>query len=337
MAARTVTAAPSTWFDKGPNYGSYEGDLGTIEMASFLPNRLARIAREKRWLYLAIATPRFYIAVCVVRLGYASNAFLYVFDKEARKLRVHRSATGLPFAASVSPTIGEGARVVFDAQQIRVRVIRLQGSATYSVDVSAPGFALNAELNTSGAPSAIAAIANLSPGHVNTTQKRALLSVRGTCTVGEEVVPLNDAWAAYDYTFGILERHTSWRWAFGLGQDADGNGIGFNVVEGFVGEFECAFFVRPKQDNAGIYPLREGVFRFDRKAPTAAWHLTTRDGAVDLRFEPLDMHAETRNLGIVRSSFVQPVGLWSGTIKTDTSTHAFADILGVAEDQDVVW
>ena len=337
MAARTITAAPKAWFENGPQFGSYEGDLGDVDLAKFAPSRLVRIAREKRWLYLAIATPRFYIAVCVVRLGYASNAFLYVFDKDARKLRVHASATGLAFASSVSSRISEGARVVFDAQSIRVRVVRLSGSATYSVDVSAPDFTLNAELDTSGAPPAISAIANLSPGHVNTTQKRALLSVRGRCTLGSESISLDDAWAAYDYTSGILERHTTWRWAFGLGQDADGNALGFNLVQGFVGEPECALFVRPGSGRAALFPLREGSFQFDRQSPRATWRVTTQDGAVQLRFEPVELHAETKNLGLVRSSFVQPIGLWSGTISTDTTTHTLTEVLGVAEDQDVVW
>ncbi len=337
MAARTITAAPKSWFENGPRFGSYEGDLGDVDLSKFEPSRLVRIAREKRWLYLAIATPRFYIAVCVVRLGYAANAFVYVFDKETSKLRVHASATGLAFASSVSSSIGEGARVAFEAQSIRVRVVRLLGSATYSVDVSAPDFTLNAELDTSGAPPAISAIANLSRGHVNTTQKRALLSVRGGCTLGNESVSLDHAAAAYDYTSGILQRHTTWRWAFGLGHDTDGNALGFNLVQGFVGESECALFVRPRSGTAALFPLREGAFQFDRQSPRTSWHVTTQDGAVQLRFEPMDLHAETRNLGIVRSSFVQPIGLWSGTISTDATTHTLTDVLGVAEDQDVVW
>lgn len=337
MAARTTTPAPLEWFDGSPRYGSYQGDLGTIDWKRFTPNALSRIAREKRWLYVALSTDRFYIAVCVVRLGYASNAFMYVFDKSENALRVHQSATSHPFAASISPTITEGARVVFDASAFRARCVRLHGSATYSLDVTVPGCTLNVELDTSGAPPSIAAIASLAPGHANTTQKRALLQVRGNATIGAERISLDGAQAAYDYTSGILERHTSWKWAFGLGHAADGSRIGFNLVEGFVGESECAFFSARNGAPAEMHPLREGRFSFDRKHPKSKWRLATDDGAVDLTFSPLALHAETKNLGIVRSSFVQPIGLWNGTVRAGGTAYVLNDVLGVAEDQDVVW
>lgn len=337
MAARTLTPAPREWFEGAPRYGSYEGDLGAIEWNRFVPNPLSRVAKEKRWLYLALSTERFYIAVCVVRLGYASNAFTYVFDKEARALRVHQSATSHPLAASISSNITEGSRVVFETSSLRVRCIRLSGSATYALDVATSGFSLNAELDTSSAPPSIAAIAPLAPGRANTTQKRALLTVRGRATVGSEHVSLDHAQAAYDYTSGILERHTSWKWAFGLGHAVNGARIGFNLVKGFVGEAECAFFSAPLEGAPRLHALQEGRFNFSRATPTNPWRVTTDDGDVDLEFTPLALHAETKNLGIVRSSFVQPIGLWNGSVRAGGEAFALKDVLGVAEDQDVVW
>ena len=37
------------------------------------------------------------------------------------------------------------------------------------------------------------------------------------------------------------------------------------------------------------------------------------------------------------SHFVQPVGLFEGTIELDGRTHAVKDVPGVTEDQDILW
>ena len=48
-----------------------------------------------------------------------------------------------------------------------------------------------------------------------------------------------DGFGAYDYTSGILQRRTAWRWAFAMGRDTSGAPIAMNLVEGFMGEPAC--------------------------------------------------------------------------------------------------
>ena len=61
------------------------------------------------------------------------------------------------------------------------------------------------------------------------------------------------------------------------------------------------------------------------------------DGAVKLRFVPIGAHREERDLKVVKSHFVQPVGLFRGTLEIEGRTHVIEDVPGVTEDQDILW
>ena len=67
------------------------------------------------------------------------------------------------------------------------------------------------------------------------------------------------------------------------------------------------------------------------------WSTRSADGEVDLEFEPGAEHTETRNLGLVRSRFAQPLGTFRGTLRVGDRTLELDRCLGVVEDQDVVW
>src|SRR5687768_15109037 len=45
---------------------------------------LWRFTHGKRWHYVSIGGPRVILALAIVGVGYAANAFVYLFDREAR-------------------------------------------------------------------------------------------------------------------------------------------------------------------------------------------------------------------------------------------------------------
>jgi hypothetical protein len=335
---RTLATAPDDAFDPltlAPRFGSYRGGLSRIEVSRatrgpFAP--LARIAHRKRWLYVAIARDPILVAFVVVRLGYAANAFAFVYHASERRFLAETKSLGPAFAASVSDTAGPGAHAAFRQGGTRFSVARDPGSASYAVRAFGGGIDLRARMDSAYAPPAISAIAPVPGNLVATTEKRALLDVTGEVTVGGQRFPLDGGLAAYDHTNGLLARRTAWRWAFALGLAKDGEPFALNLVEGHVGEAECAAWTRDD-----VHPLAEGRFRFDRARPLDAWSVTTADGAVDLAFSPGAVHAETRNLGIIRSRFVQPVGTFAGIVRLPGRAVELDAMLGVTEDQDVLW
>ena len=58
---------------------------------------------------------------------------------------------------------------------------------------------------------------------------------------------------------------------------------------------------------------------------------------LDLTFTPGAMHEQCMNLGLIRSRFYQPVGLYRGVMRLGGKEYRLEDVPGVAEDQDVLW
>jgi hypothetical protein len=280
-----------------------------------------------------MATGEVYVGLAVARFAYASTAFVYAYDATARGMIVRRSWLAPPYAASVGDTGGEGCQATFRAHRARVSVHRPHGDPGYRVHVDAPGLSLRATLDARAAPPAIGAVASVAPGCFGATEKRALLTASGALRAGDRVLSLDGALAGYDFSSGLLARRTRWRWAFALGRLAGDIPFALNLVEGFVGEAECAAWV-----GGELVGLGEGRLTFDRARPAEPWRVRTADGVADLTMSPGAVHEERRELVLVRSRFVQPCGAWSGTLALPGRPLATIDrALGVTEDQDVTW
>jgi len=86
-----------------------------------------------------------------------------------------------------------------------------------------------------------------------------------------------------------------------------------------------------------VFPVGEGLFEFDPKNPHMEWKVRSSDGTLSLTFTPGALHSEEKNLGIVASHFIQPVGRFSGVIHLGDRELILGEVLGVTEDQDVKW
>jgi len=334
---RTLSPAPDAVLDdRGrPRFGSYEGSVPCVDLSRVSGGLLDRVRRAKRWIYLGIATEDAYIALAIARLGYAANVFAYALDAKSMRMLATRTLLTPPTACSVGSGTNERTVAAFRFRGSHASVTRAEGSKSLVVDADLRGFVLCATLDASDAPPAITAIAPVGPsavGLVNTTEKRALLVARGDLEIDGRHRSLGDALAGYDYTNGLLARRTAWRWAFGLGHAKSGERVAFNLVQGFVGEPECALWV-----DGELLPLAEGRFSFSADNPLSEWRVSTADGAVDHRFAPGGMHADNTNLGLIASRFVQPAGVFRGTIRVAGRTLEIERMLGVTEDQDVLW
>jgi hypothetical protein len=333
---RDLPPAPSSVVDpetKLPRFGAYRGGLGKIDLGPLERGWLWTLARRKRWMYVGIASEAVWVTLAVVDLGYAGNAFAFVYDKAGRKMLEHRAGIGLPGLFSVNDASGEGHAARFRNPRLNVTIERARGSSVYTVRAVAPNLEIDARLESGAAPPGISAIAPIPGGKVNVTQKRALLTALGSVRADEKTISLDGALAGFDHTSGLLARRTSWKWAFVLGRAKSGERVGINLVQGFVGEAECAAWI-----DDDLVPLAEGDFSHDPARPLERWGIRTRDEKVDLQFSPGAMHKDATNLGVVRSRFVQPVGLFRGSVRLPGHAPLELDgALGVAEDQDVVW
>jgi hypothetical protein len=325
---RTLAPAPASFLDVSgePAFGSYAGKLPPVALGPL--GLRDRVARQKRWVYVAIATDEMWFSLAIVRTGYAATAFAFAYDRAGKRMMVDRTMLAPALAARVSDDFhasGEVARFAMG----KTTLAMTRRATTLDLLVRMRDLEIDAAIDETSGAAPIAAIARVGERLVNATEKRALLSLRGRARLGNREIALDNGVAGYDYTHGLLPRHTKWRWAFALGK-AEGEPFGFNVVQGFVGEAECAAFV-----GKDVVPMAEPRFEFDANDPMRPWHL--RGDGIDLAFEPGAVHAQKTNLVVVKSRFVQPVGLFTGTVRLRGREMRVAGLPGVVEDQDVLW
>lgn len=333
---RSFSAPPSDVIDpatRRPLLGSYEGPLPPVEYARLGRSLPFRIAHEKAWYYVAIVTPEAFVAVAMLRFGYAASTFAFVFESGSAggapgRFLVDRSVLAPPFMAKYS---GEGG-ISFRMFGNVARFERAPGAGAFDLEVELGDLAIRARISGSLRPSPISAVAAVGDGLVSATEKRALLGVVGEARAGGRRLSLDQGLAGFDRSHGYLPRHTVWRWAYAMGKAESGEKVAFNIVDGFIGEAECAVWVDDQ-----VYPVGLGKFSFDPERPLLPWRITSTCGALDLRFEPGEVHAENKDLVLVKSRFSQPVGHYSGTIKVGGRSLTVSRLLGVTEDQDATW
>ena len=327
---RILAAAPPSFLAAGssePAFGAYAGPLPAVHFANL--GLRDRLARRKRWIYVAIATEDTWFSAAIVRTGYAATAFAFAYDLRGQRMMLDRTVLGPSPVARVSDDFHAPGEIARFAMGKTTLALTRRGS-TLDLHARMRDLEIDAAIEEGSGPPAVTAIASLGNGLVNCTEKRALLSVRGRARSGNREVILDGGTAGYDYTHGLLPRHTKWRWAFALGKARSGEPFGLNLVEGFVGEAECAAFF-----GGEVLPIAEPRFELDVAQPMRQWRLTG-DG-IDLAFEPGGIHAQHTNLGLVKSRFIQPVGIFTGTVRVGRRDVYVEGLPGVVEDQDVLW
>lgn len=330
---RALPAAPAELLDpatRKPRFGAYVGSLPAVNLDATGASLPAIVTQGKRWMYVIIVSDEVICCAAVVRMGYASNAFAFAIDRPQRKVIADVTAMGPVFAASVSRRAGEGAEAKFGLGSKQFSIDRPFGSKSYFVSLRGPRLKLEARMSAANAPPPLSVINRLTNGRFSTTEKRALLEVEGSLVAGSKKVDLKGAWGGYDYTAGLLERHTAWKWAFGMGRSSDGKPLAYNLTEGFVGERECVVWRDGQVD-----PVGAAHFSFDTRDALQPWHIHT--DKLDVDFAPSYPHEERHNLMLVRSRFLQVGGDFRGKLVLPNETIAFEKLAGVTEDQDTLW
>jgi hypothetical protein len=309
--------------DGQPRFGAYAGttDVSWARLASpRARNPLWRLLHAKRWHYVSIGGPRVVAAVAIVDVGYAANVFAYVFDRAARRLAGELSAIGLP---GLQGKVAPGPRGPSSFGTLARIEPRGDG---WQVAVRAPGLELVAELGAPAAPP-LCAIAKIDGGVANCTHKTVGLPARGLASCNGARIDLEDHTGAMDHTSGLLARDTTWRWASAARAD-----LALNLVQGFNGPVENVVW-----HDGRLHAVGAVDFDYDAASRLGIWRIRSRDGAVDLSFQPEGERRQDKDLLVAASRYVQPIGVFSGTIRLRSGAIAVADLPGVTEDHRARW
>lgn len=321
-----------------PRYGSYRGALRHVDLAPLVPDRLERLAQHKRWIWAMVSTKELAIAFAVVDLGYASSAFGFAWSPSEGML-VDRALLGAPGFGTVRRDGVDRVRARFRGLPLvgagRVSVGEPVGGERIEVELALPDLVLSGRADLRGAPPPMTAIAPIPGGLVNVTEKRVRAPFTGAALVHGRRVSFgdgDDASFGWDVTDGILARHTRWKWAFAEGRLEDGTPFGLNLVQEFAGAPECTLWL-----DGELVPVEEGRFRFDPAAPLGPWVVESGCGTVRLEVTPSAMHRDQQDLRLLRSKFVQAIGLGRGVIRHAGRERRFERVVSVVEDQDMLW
>jgi hypothetical protein len=151
------------------------------------------------------------------------------------------------------------------------------------------------------------------------TRKQGGIAARAAVDIGGEVTEF-EARAVVDDTAAYYTRHTRWRWCAGVGLSDDGRALAWNLVSGVndppVGSERTVWV------DARPHEVPPCSFSDD---------LTSVDG---LRFAPEATVQRRQNLVVVRSSYRQPFGTFSGQLPGGVT---LAEGYGVTEEHDAWW
>jgi len=343
-----LPAAPgSVEDDHGqPRFGSYAGSIPEVNLfrlrGAYHLGMLGRLAKHKRWHYVMLATPEVLAVLSVAELGYTANAFACAVDLREGRVLFDRGYMGLPSPfTTISDRPSGGASARFPGPGLRCSIVRPSNEDPFRINARASRwrggpFSCSAEIAAGQAPPLTMIGPVPGDGVVNVTQKWSALPASGTLEAGGRRYALQGGMAGLDYTNGYLARRTAWRWAFASGRLPDGTAVGLNLVEGFneasEGANENALWIGDR-----LISLDRARFEYDKSRMLDPWRVTTGDGGIELIFRPLHAHREERDYRIVKSHFVQPLGLFEGRIKLEERVLSIDGLPGVVEDQDILW
>jgi Protein of unknown function (DUF2804) len=315
--------------DGSPRFGLYAGSPRQAGFATLAgaPGPLERRLIEKKWQYVFLSTPEMMLALAVIDVGYLSSGICAVFDRGSRRLLVDESPVLPPFCAELADEPADGMSARLYGPRIRARLQRVAGRM--SIQARWAHADVDLLLDATRAPVPITAIAPVGPpARFDFTHKAVLLPAEGEVRAGNVRFAVQGQFAGLDYTHGYLARETAWRWAFACGR-AGANLVGLNFSDGFLqGEGENVAWLDGEPHATG--PVH---FSFDRAQPLGTWRVQSADGQVDLTFQPEGYRAQTVDLKLILSRYLQPFGTFSGRI----GTVAIEGLPGVAEDHTARW
>lgn len=250
----------------------------------------------KRWRYVGVYGPGLLCCFGDVRIGGAPQAFWAVWDREAR--------------------------ILHQRTRVRPGMVRFGDG---SVRVRDRGVAIDLAFDER----TVEPIEVTSPHGRSEiwTRKRAGVRFAGTVALGDGVAARAlEALGVIDDSAGYHARATAWSWSAGVGTDAEGAAVAWNLVDGVhdaVTGSERALW-------RGGRPAEVGPAVFDPSLERVA----AADGSWALRCAIEATREREDRMGPIRSAYRQPFGTFSGTLPGGV---ALAEGFGVMERHDARW
>ncbi|MEU3028520.1 DUF2804 domain-containing protein [Streptomyces incarnatus] len=303
-----------------------------LEVYGGLARRLKRM-RLKEWVGFTLSHPDWYASLIIQDAHYLAGAEIYAYDRAVRVLHQHAA-----HAAGGSPVLpAELLESACRFERVGYRVVYSfsRASARHRIEIDiaatakAPAIRGELELDAVESTAPLSVSSRLPGGSIYT--HKAAFPAAGVLRVGDaEVVfePDRDL-AILDEHRSLLPYRTNWVWGtFATPTDA-GPVVGANFAARpeLAGEPEESCLWTPGR----CEPLGDITFEPATADPSAAWHIASRDGRLDVVFEPEGRKQVRHNLGLFAVDYFQLFGRCRGVLRGAGGDFEIGDVPGVCE------
>ncbi|MGH2994624.1 MAG: DUF2804 domain-containing protein [Solirubrobacterales bacterium] len=259
--------------------------------------RLRRGGRNlKRWLYVGAFADEFLLCGARVDVGPLGQTFWVILDREAGEMR-ENTRLRLPGARGEVWT-EDGMVRIMAGKDVRANLRPGEGRPVETVCPTADG-----EYTWTRKSADVPFECD-----VRVNGKRWRVGARGV----------------RDESAGYHPRHTVWSWSAGIGRASDGRSVGWNLVSGINDP--------PERSERSIWvdgePFEPGPVSFEGLEAIGF------DDGARLGFEAECERTRDENLVLIRYSYRQPFGSFTGTLPGGLELERG---LGVMEHHDAVW
>jgi len=326
-------------------FGTHLQRLNSLDIENAVNSKPSLISlkrfREKRWSYIGVISDECISGTALVHLGYACNAFSFVFDRKENTL-IEKGYVLPPFAGMVFDRNADNGSCIMHNKNDRIEMLHrcAEGKRLLNIDVAKGSkkqiiaeFEIEENLNSKP----LQLLTPMENGQKVFTQKIAGLKTSGTIHTQNKKFTFNkeNSFAIFDWTNGFHNRITEWNWASAGGISLCGKRIGLNFSRGVYtsGYGENVLWIdgEPELQN-------EIIFEYNSQESLKPWRISNASKTINLLFTPENKRQSKEDFGIVASSFIQPCGSFSGFITTLAGKKIeLKNIGGVVEEHFAKW
>lgn len=337
--------SPAIVDEKGkPRLGLWHGEICQVNPLDYSAGLLfscIKTVREKRWQYVGIYGQEIQMGLAVVHTGYLGTVFCYFYDRQSESfIEIEKTiplALGFRFDRNVCNGIAS-----FKSSKDFLRITNDVGKNKRHIEgtIRRATDSIILDVTLIDSMKEVVPLQVVTPtvsGDFSFTHKAAGLPIEGSVEVNGQKFNFNESrdFGAIDYTFGFPAYHTVWRWASLAGTAQDGTVVGLNLVSPvYHDEYNenCLWL------NGQMIKTGKATFQYNPKDTLDVWKIKTEDKSVNLVFQPSGKRQQHINAIIIGTTFQQPYGLFSGTLR-DTTGNEFIleNVPGVVEDHEAYW
>ncbi|HYK70569.1 MAG TPA: DUF2804 family protein [Streptosporangiaceae bacterium] len=305
--------------------------VNPLDEFSGLSRRLRRL-RLKEWIGFTLVHPDWYSSLIMQDAHYLASSEIYAYDRRSGEL--HQHAANAKGGSLPLPERLTGGRCSFERRGYRLMYDFAAGPRRHTLQFdilatpTAPAFQGELELDA-GHSSAPLSVSSRLPGGRMFTHK-AIFPAEGVLRVGDRKIAFDGTrdLAIIDEHKSMLPYRTTWLWGTFALRAANGI-VGANVVDRpeVPGQEEESCLWTPGR----CEQLADIEFEQQPGGATAPWHIFSRDGRLDVTFEPEGRKQVRHQLGIFAIDYFQLFGHYRGTLRGADRAHQVQGAHGVCE------